>query len=113
MTHLKTLLAKIPAPLLGLLAFCGVFLALGQIGYRSGALVTVGPAQLDPEFVRAVAALLAAVLAYSGGKLPYIDVIRGFLVQFRLVGLTDDQDRRLKWLSREMPADWQDGGPGA
>lgn len=109
MTHIKAFLAKIPAPLLGLLAFCGVFLGLGQIGYRSGAMVTVGPTALDPEFVRAVAALLAAVLAYNGGKLPYLDVIRGFLVQFRLVGLTDDQDRRLKYLTRDMPADWKDG----
>lgn len=111
MSKLTDLLKKIPGPVLALVAAVSVWLAMGQMGYRAGARVYgVGGTQLDPEFVRLIASIIAAAFAGGLAKLPYVDSVRAILVQLGLTGaLTPDEQRdqyeRVKWLSRDKPVD--------
>lgn len=61
-----------------------VWSGLGQMGYRAGQLVTLGPAELDPELVRGLIAALAAILGGSLAKLPMLPLIRETLVEIGL-----------------------------
>ena len=74
------------------------------------------PILLGPEWVRAIAALIAAALAGGATKLPYVDAIRGLLKQLGFVGgLSVDEEReqllRIRWQTRDMPADWKPDVP--
>lgn len=109
-------LAKIPAPLIGCVVLVAVWLAMGAVGYRNGNVVQVGETQVDPEFVRLLASVLAAALASGVAKLPYVDLVRGLLVQLGFVGGLSaveerDQYERIKWLSQAKPVDPAPGPP--
>jgi hypothetical protein len=65
-------------------AFLAVWSGLGQIGYRAGQLVTLGPAVFDPELLRGLLAALASLIAGSVAKLPIIEHLRQMLIQLGL-----------------------------
>ena len=73
--------------------FFVVWTGLGQVGYRAGQLVTLGPAQLDPELIRGLIAALAAILGGSLAKLPMLPLVRETLIELGLASplSTDDQ----------------------
>lgn len=76
--------------------FSLVWSGLGQMGYRAGQLVTLGPAELDPELVRGLIAALAAVLGGSLAKLPMLPLIRQTLIDCGLASpLSVDEQRDL------------------
>jgi hypothetical protein len=73
-----------------------VWSGLGQMGYRAGQLVTLGPAELDPELVRGLSAALAAILGGSLAKLPMLPLVRETLVELGLASpLSKDEQREL------------------
>lgn len=99
------------AALMAVAVFFLTFYGMGRAGYQAGARVTVGFADLDPEMVRALTAmimsLVSAALTWLVTRFPWLDMFLSLIPKPSPVvpsepvfgGLTAEQDARLTRLT--------------
>ena len=76
------------------IAFLGVWYLLGQVGYRAGNRVLVGPTAIDPELLRGLFAALAAFLSGTLAKQHWLETVRFVLIQLGLVSPLSTGEQR-------------------